>query len=472
LKNKRENTARPSRRRLLSALLLVVCVAVLLNRFANFQCTLEIAALALLAFSLLGLPAFDLRERYLLGVALIATLAAAWFAHEPQQVIGRAISQSCYLAAFMVLLSLLREAAVTSNSVLRLGKFVTRQPAGRRYLAIASGGHIISVVLNFGALSLLGPLIQRGVQHSDDDDAEKSISERRQLCALARGFSWFVTWSPTSITQALIPVVIIGSDPLLVMLLGMMVLLPVSIAGWLEDRWRYSSSVAKLNATTLKTPMGALIRFSSVCLALASLSLLLAQQTDVTLVTALMACAPLVTCAWIVLQFPASHSGMTAAMQRLAQVWSGSPAAGAPEAMAIACAGYIGICAAGALSDQDLTIIDSLAGLPPFVLYLGIPLVIPLLANFAIHPIMIVSFVGSLLAQSPALQASPTLLALSFICGWAINLTSSPFSATNLVMSRTTGISGTTLAWRWNLLFSLQAYAICAACLLLFEWLL
>ena len=47
--------------------------------------------------------------------------------------------------------------------MLSLGDYLTRQPPGRRYLAIHTGGHAMGVLLNFGTLSLLGPLIVRGV---------------------------------------------------------------------------------------------------------------------------------------------------------------------------------------------------------------------------------------------------------------------------------------------------------------------
>ena len=44
---------------------------------------------------------------------------------------------------------------------------------------------------------------------------------------------------------------------------------------------------------------------------------------------------------------------------------------------------------------------------------------------------------------------------------WALNLTASPFGATALILSRITGIAGTTLSWRWNAGFTLAAWAWC-----------
>lgn len=39
---------------------------------------------------------------------------------------------------------------------------MTQRPQGRREFSLSIGGHILGVLLNFGAISLLTPLIQRG----------------------------------------------------------------------------------------------------------------------------------------------------------------------------------------------------------------------------------------------------------------------------------------------------------------------
>src|SRR3546814_9012071 len=107
-------------------------------------------------------------------------------------------SDLAFLAAFMVLLALLRDGAATSDAVLRLGRYLTRQPPGRRYLAIQGGGHLLGIVLNFGALSLLGPLIHRGLRAGAAAGERHllAIREQRQMSAPARGFSWCGVWSP------------------------------------------------------------------------------------------------------------------------------------------------------------------------------------------------------------------------------------------------------------------------------------
>jgi hypothetical protein len=82
---------------------------------------------------------------------------------------------------------------------------------------------------------------------------------------------------------------------------------------------------------------------------------------------------------------------------------------------------------------------------------------------------LMVTFLGSLLSALPDSGLDPTLLGLSFVLGWTLNLTASPFGATALVLGRVTGIPGTTLSWRWNGYFSIAAYGVVAAALVIFS---
>ena len=75
-----------------------------------------------------------------------------------------ALDQGAFFAAFILLMTLLREVAVTSPAVLDLGHFLTSQQPGRRFVATYVGGHLSGVLLNFGAISLLAPLVGEYLQ--------------------------------------------------------------------------------------------------------------------------------------------------------------------------------------------------------------------------------------------------------------------------------------------------------------------
>src|SRR3546814_8172124 len=82
---------------------------------------------------------------------------------------------------------------------------VTQQPPQWRFLAVFLGSHFFSVLINLGSLSLLAPIIQRGVRGDklkrEELDEIALVRERRQLSALLRGFAWFLVWAPTAVTQ-------------------------------------------------------------------------------------------------------------------------------------------------------------------------------------------------------------------------------------------------------------------------------
>jgi hypothetical protein len=476
----------PSRRhslslfdRLLSASLIVLCAAVLVHLYSGSDTAGTIAASAWLAFLVTGQAHFRTRERLLMSLAAILTLAAFLLPADATALLGRALGQAAFLAAFMILLALLREGAVTSDAVLGLGRYLTRQPPGRRYTAISSGGHALGIFLNFGALSLLGPLVQRGLRE-DIDEADRhliAIREQRQMSALARGFSWIIVWSPTAVTQALVSTIVVGARPGKVAAIGALVAVAVLLAGWLEDRWRGKQARARFAAegrppatlAQVAFPKRDFAMFSSICLALAALTVLLVLTVRVTTIHALMLVAPIVTFGWLWLQVRLLPDAVSRLRARLIDIVAVSAPRGAPEALTLSIAGYCGIVAAGLMPPEILASLVRIDTVPPLLLYLAAAFLVPVASNAALPPILTVTFIGSLYSALPEPPGDPTLLAAAFALGWALNLTASPFGATGLVLSRATGIPATTLTWRWNGLFTVIAYLICALILALAE---
>ena len=103
-----------------------------------------LAVLAPVAWAAMGLAVaaarrrLGLREAYLLGLSAALALLALAIAPAPGAVVARALDQASFLMAFILLLSLLHEAAATSPSVAACGAYLTRQPPGRRYYALNS----------------------------------------------------------------------------------------------------------------------------------------------------------------------------------------------------------------------------------------------------------------------------------------------------------------------------------------------
>ncbi|MEE3100951.1 MAG: hypothetical protein VX463_14415, partial [Pseudomonadota bacterium] len=291
-----------------SALLVTVAAGALVRAFTGAEWAAWGAIGALLAFCVLGRRGLQMRERLLLAIALILTAAEVLRGDHAGAVIFEALDRATFLAAFMLLIGVLRDAATTSASVVAAGRWLTRQPPGRRYGALSSGGHVMAVLLNVGALNLLAPLIQAGVQAGRDagEPPETSaIKERRQFSSLLRGFATAIVWAPTTVTQAILANLFPGADPWKVIGGGVGLALLLGVAGYVEDRIRWAgvqrrAEAARAAAGVVRpdppaAPRRALIDVGFVAFALAGIAAVVSFAAGVAMVPALMLAAPLLT---------------------------------------------------------------------------------------------------------------------------------------------------------------------------------
>ncbi|MHA1528889.1 MAG: hypothetical protein ACTSVG_07705, partial [Alphaproteobacteria bacterium] len=297
-------------------------------------------------------PRFGVREWVLLGVALALTAGLAggdggWSAAR------HALNQGAFFAAFILLMMLLREAAITSPAVQAVGHFLTGQQPGRRFVATYLGGHLSGVLLNFGAISLLAPLIQRGVRAEPaltaDDERRATIREQRQLSALIRGFAFVITWAPTTLTQAIILGSLPGLDVGRVMVLGLAVSGAMLVVGWAEDRLRWGRP-------RRRAPGMPVVRFPGLAardLGLVALCLIAGTYgaralLEVTTAQALMLMAPLMLTGWVFTQNAGDGAGqgVRALRRRLGEIATGPLPRMTRDAYLLGVAGFIGSAAA------------------------------------------------------------------------------------------------------------------------------
>ena len=459
-----------------SAGMIALCAAVLMSLYTVHDWPTALAFVAFAIFVIAGHRLYGRREQFLLVLAAGLTIAVAFWTQGATGLLLSAFERAVFLAAFMILLALLREGAVTSPSVLQVGAYLTRQRPGRRYLSIHLGGHLLAILLNFGALNLLGPLIMRGIKAGAVDPRIAEIRLQRQISALSRGFSWMVAWSPTTITQALVFAVVPGIDPVRMITLGLVLVALTTLAGWALDR-RVGIRARRAIPPAARPQSGggdgfpgqAFLLFSIVCLCLAGTTAAIILVAGVTTIPALMLAAPAVTVAWIVMQNAGRTDRTARLLDRLKSVAGKSMPLGSPEAVTLASAGYCGICAAGLVEPHWFAEFFGLAGWHAFAIYAAAMLVPPALSNIGLPPMMVVTFFGTLLSALPGLDFDPTLLGMAFCVGWALNLTGSPFGVSAIILTRITGVPGRRLTWRWNGWFSLVSFAISSLVLAAFS---
>ncbi len=140
----------------------------------------DAAVLVLIALAIARAP-FAGRVFGLVGFALFAWALATrsdWPA-----LTAAALGSAAFVAGLFVALAWLRNAAAASRATAEAGLYLAEQPPGRRYLALTLGGHLFALVLNYGAIQLLGGLAGASAAREPREEV-RTIRLRRMLLAI------------------------------------------------------------------------------------------------------------------------------------------------------------------------------------------------------------------------------------------------------------------------------------------------
>ena len=400
---------------LLALALIVMSVSELLNIYLHQGSGSAVSRLAFLVLCPALVPFFTLREWML---ALMAGLLTLGLALKPDgwDAILYALDRGAFLAAFIYLVTLLKEAAQRSNSVLELGVFLTRQPPGRRYYSLAVGGHAMGVLLNFGAISLLTPLIQRGARASAEaagqGQADARLLERNQISALLRGFSWMIMWAPTALTQAVLFTAFPGTNAAIVIPLGIGASIVMILIGRAMSRPARRGAGAVSPAEPPLFPKRSGIRFALVCGLLIVATVTVVLSAGVSAAVALMLVAPVVMIAWIFEQNAAAQlaTAVQATLRSLHGIFVRSAIVSARSAFMLGAAGFIGEAAAKLAPVAEVAAFLSIETVPVGVFLMALPILITLGGQIALSPILVVVFLSAVLNELPVLPADPNLI--------------------------------------------------------------
>lgn len=438
------------------ATLVVAAVGVLVELAFGWAPALVLGRVGFLGMCLAAIPRFQQREW---ALALLATGCGLALLRQDggiESLLGT-LDLAVFFGTFIALLTLMKEAAEQSDSIRQVGRYLTNQPSGRRYYATAFGGHALAIVLNFAAVSLMAPLIQKGAQ--DDTGRVDPDLERRQLSALIRGFSWFVLWAPTSLAQAVLLMLFPGVDWPYLLLLGIGTALVMILLGRALDRheWRnVASTVAKERP---RPPIPALRVVGLVCVSLIGATIALGAAAGYSIAQALMFVAPAITLVWFVLQgLPFRDTTPLKRVGMFGQVLQEAAPALLRTAVALGLSGFVGRAAALVLPIDEIALRLELGSVSPWVFLAALPVLITLGGQIALSPIMLVVFFGELVYQLPELPADPTLIVYALSVGWALSMSASPNATATLLVSAVCRIPPTTLTWHWNGRYALLCY--------------
>jgi hypothetical protein len=424
----------------------------------------DLAGLALLGFLLLEFPR---QRRYaravLIGFSAAGLIGIALAARHGTDPVGLFLSgwrRGAVYAAFYFALSALRDAAETSRLVRACGRHLVSQPPGRRYAALAAGGHVFGIILSYGSIDLLGAMVTR----ANAGKPAAPVRARRMLMAVFRGFCVMNCWSPLNVMTAVVATAVPAAPMHLLLPAAFVVAMGMLALGWAEDRllWRRRPEPAP------ETPADGGWAVHLRLVALVGLVMALAEAAGallgVGLVTAVTLVVPSVALAWVAAQAGGTArlgaAGRPAAprpallLRRARRFVSRAPAFRA-EATVLGASGFMGVALGGALSGAGVA--PLLGGMPPLAIPLAVPLLLMLTGQIGLNPIAVVALLGAALPHPAALGVPPAVLAFACMLGWGLGVGVTPMSASAITTARWLHVSPWRVSTVWNAGYSAAA---------------
>jgi len=386
----------------------------------------------------------------LLVVLLIVGLAAGI---DDPALFAEATGRAAFLTGLIAALFLLGRVVGRAPDVRHMAELLVCQPQGRRYLAITLGAHLLSIILNFGAVALLSAFLA----------PQRAALERQGALvpltlAMLRGFAAMPMWSPLALS-VLITLSLIPEVPywriLPVCLCGAALYMGAGIL--LDRRGTAERGGPSASAAPLTPPeRRVLLRVVARTAGLVGGVALLSWATGLPMLNAVfVAILGVIGWGWLREATRDVRSGM---MGDLGTVGHD----GVNELVILATAAFAGPVLTHYLHGFD----DALPLAGPLVaalLVAIVPAAMVACGMLAINPILSASLlIGALKPVWP--EADLHLLALTVIFGWGITSAGTPFTANVLIAARNMGVSATRLAFEGNARLTAAAILMVGIC--------
>lgn len=392
------------------------------------------------------------------GVVIAALLLAIFTVMQVQgglATMADAFGRATLVAALLAALGFVNEAARGSPLILRCGTALIEQPSQRRYLIMTLGSHLFALVLGVGVLHVLGSMITRSNKAAGGGDDQMRLRLRELTVGLARGFVTMPMWSPLSIAIAVVLTVVPTVKWVELLPVAMAVSGSFLLLGWLLDGYKllpaFSGGPAP-RETDCPLNWRPMARFAGLALLIVASTLGTAQTSGLDLSEAVIVTIPLIGIGWILVQH--GGQGLPTAIRRTGRQLRHRVFAMFPNFRAEICligSGTIAGSALAAMLPPDL-VRDGIqqAGLSPVPLASLFIVLIMLASQAGMGAVVGVSILGSAFPDPSVLHMSPLMLAVTFLCSWALSASSAPLGATMIILSALNGQPGRTMAFRWN----------------------
>lgn len=422
-------------------------------------------AAGVLAIAAVGCFSFGVSKARLIFV-VIGVVQVAWalsLRPDGAQAVATAIGRGGFIMALFTALAAIRTAAAGSAGIIECGRFLARQPPGRRYVALTAGGHLFGLVLMYGSISLLGSLAVESTQSLADAELRRHRL-RRMLIAIQRGFAATLCWSPLAFSMVLATTLVPGASWSAAVLPCLVSAALIMGVGWGLDTI-FKPRLATPTPARLPESgawLGHLRPLLVLLAVVASAVGLVTGATGAGVVASVMLIVPATAILWIALQMRQTGSGwLGATAGRIGGFVTTELVRFRAEVLLLFMAAFIGHLGAYLLlpilqrSAVDLSVLPAPAVLAAMVW------LIPMAGQIGMNPILAVSLFVPLLPSPASLGVEPVAMVVAITGGWAISGTTSPFTASVMLVGALSDQSPRQAGLRWN-----GAYALVMGTLL------
>lgn len=465
------NSSSPINNALIGITLLAVTILVIIAEWTGNGGCQSLAAIGVVLF--LGLATPHIGMSRIVFVVLGMTLFAIAFGSRPDWpgLTLAALKTAAFIAAFFTALTSLRNASASSPSIATCGNFLAEQPPGRRYAALTVGGHLFALVLNYGAISLLGNLAEASARHEPNEEI-RTHRTRRMLLAIQRGFVSTLPWSPLTFAVAISTSLVPGAD--WINSVGYCIVSALILAGlgWLLDtifKPRLSVPVPprQKSEATWATLLPLILLLSLLIAVVGALFIL----SGVRIVGVVMVVVPVISIGWVALQ----NVGNAPLGRTRARTWEyivRELPGYRSELVLLVMAGFIGTLGAKLVGPVVVASGLSLTGLPGWLVLVALVWLIPISGQIGMNPILSVSLMAPLLPAPATIGVTPAAVIAALTAGWALSGASSPYTATTLLVGSIARVSPWRVGLGWNGVYTfICALALSAWVAIIAKWL-
>ncbi|MFP6733130.1 MAG: hypothetical protein VB959_04740 [Rhodospirillales bacterium] len=424
---------------------LTIGLITIADAFIAIPSSAALSSLLIAVFIILQFQAIPRPQQIAGAVLLLIGIAGAAISGQWWEVLvlGTAKSRTFLLLFFAI--SWLQFPVGSSPAMRAARGAIMNQPAGRRFLSLSAGVHVLGSILNVAGLGLLTPVVET---QSDP------VLRKRLALSLMHGFTAASCWSPFYIGMIVVLSVLPGVRwiDLAPAGAGMAVLLIAVF--WLYDRTFLAGAEVVAPEPGGPAEPGAaaaprmLLRTVAILALLIGLVLGAIQILGTTVAVALGIVGAPFAMVWLaaIEQRPAARMvGTLAFMRRVIGLFPTLR----NEALVFVAANVFGAGIAAMVPAGDLS--QTLNAILPWpdAKIAALIFLFPICGLLGMHPVIVVIFVSSVLP--PELMGLPEwMVGVIYLGVWGTSTMVSPFSGTALFMARATGTPPQTIAWRWT----------------------